>query len=55
MTEIAILWLKRTTLTTCGYFHYYQEKFFFLKRKHLWGPVLGSVAEDVQALYYCGI
>ena len=39
MMEIAILWLNRTTLTTCGYFHYYQGKvvcFFFLKRKHLW-------------------
>lgn len=30
MMEIAIFWLNRTTLTTCGYFHYYQEKRFFI-------------------------
>lgn len=34
--EIAILWLNRTTSTTCGFFYYYQEKLAFIKRKHLW-------------------
>ena len=27
--ETADLWLNTTTLTTCGYFRYYQEKLFF--------------------------
>lgn len=51
----AILWLNRTTLTTCGYFHCYHKKLFcFLKRKHLWVLSWGLWLKLCKRFAYCG-